>query len=565
MAKLYPETWPNWAQSDYKHAAESKVFQALSALPHDYTVFYSTAWQIRDPRTGARDGEADFILAHPAHGVMILEVKGGRIRYDASLSQWYSMDRFGEEHAIKDPVQQARSSKGALLNKLHELPGWDKRFVTLAYMVAFPDVRVENGALRPDLPRELILDAADLSQIKLRVEAGFAWFQGQEGRSGALGHDRLRLLEGLLARSFTLHSRLGVALEQEEALILQLTEQQMGMLRFIQIHRRALIQGCAGSGKTTLALEKARQLSEQGFQVLLLTFNAPLAEHLRQRAPQNVAVFHFHGLCKHLAEQAGLGYRASRNEQEWFDQVLPGMLFEALAELGPQYDAVIVDEGQDFQETWWETIIELLRDKQTGIWYVFFDDNQNIYRRHASLEKYMSTPSFILNENCRNTRAIHQMVRQFHPTPHLLVSRAPAGRIPELLYFKDERAQENIIKSLLHRLVNEEGVSPAHITVLTTRSPERTVLRPGRTLGNFLLAEWNTPNRRQTDIQISSVHRFKGLENRAIILTGLEDNDPNWLDPLLYVAGSRARTHLVIVAHERNRDRLTALMRQETP
>ncbi len=488
-----------------------------------------------------------------------------RKRYDAALSQWYSTDRFGEERAIKDPVGQVRNSKGALLSKLRELPGWDPRYLMIAYMVVFPDVVSGSAALRPDLPRELLIDAADMNDLTARIEAGFAWFQGHEGRAGALGDDRLRLVEGLLARSFTLHSRLGVELEQDEARILQLTEEQMGVLRFIQSHRRALIEGCAGSGKTTLALEKARQLGEQGFDVLLLTFNAPLAEHLRGRAPQNVDVFHFHGLCKRLADQAGLGYRASRNEQDWFDHVLPEMLFDALIELGPQYDAVIVDEGQDFRDAWWEIIQELLRDKQNGIWYVFFDNNQNIYRRHASLERLMSAPPFTLNENCRNTRAIHQVVRQFHATPDSLISRAPHGRAPEIYYFNSDYEQEAHLKSVLHRLVNEEGIQPAHITLLTTRSPEKTVCLPGRKMGNFVLMEWGNPNLRRADIRVSSVHRFKGLENRAVILTGLEDNDPAWLDPLLYVACSRARAHLVIVAHRRSQPHIEEILKRGNP
>ncbi len=560
MAKIYPERLSQAILDDPKRSAERKVFAALANLPQGYVVFYSVGWQTREPGSGTQDGEADFVLAHPERGLMILEVKGGRIRYDAALGQWYSTDRFEKERAIKDPVTQARNSKGALLSKLRELPNWDVRYLTIAYLVVFPDVMVGNAALRPDLPRELVMDEMDMQDIAARLEAGFRWFQGQEGRAGALGNDRLRLVEGLLARSFTLHSRLGVELEQDEARILQLTEEQVGVLRFIQSHRRALIEGCAGSGKTTLALEKTRQLSEQGFDVLLLTFNAPLAEHLSGRVPQNVDVFHFHGLCKRLAEQARLGYRASQNKQEWFDRVLPEMLLEALIEMGPQYDAVIVDEGQDFRDEWWEIIQELLRDKQNGIWYVFFDNNQNIYRRHASLERRMSAPPFTLNENCRNTRAIHQVVRQFHPAPNLLTSRAPHGHAPEIFYFSSDHEQETHLKSVLHRLVNEEGVQPMHITLLTTRSPEKTVCLPGRKMGNFVLMEWGDPNLRRTDIRVSSVHRFKGLENRVVILTGLEDNDPAWLDPLLYVACSRARTHLVIIAHQRSKDHIEKIL-----
>ncbi len=559
MAKSYPERFPEWALNDPKRSAERKVFDALKALPDSYTFFYSVGWQVRNSKSGARDGEADFVLAHPELGVMILEVKGGQIRYDAERDEWFSADRNGTEYRIKDPVDQARNSKGALLSKLRELPGWGEGFLTLAYLVVFPDVIVERVDLRPDLPRALALDSNDLTALETKLKAGFEWFFGNEQRKGALGYDRLLVLENLLGQSFTLRTPLNVELENEEQRLIELTEAQLSVLQFIQSHRKALIEGCAGSGKTTLALEKARQLGSQGFDVLLLCFNAALAEHLRQCASENVEVFHFHDLCKKMAKEAGLGYRAAHSDQDLYDRVLPEMLFEALAELGPQYDAVIVDEGQDFRDEWWEIIIELLREKQNGIFYVFFDNNQNIYRRHASLESLIVSPPFTLNENCRNTHSIHQVVRQFHPTPHLLTNHAPQGRAPEIFYFASEQEQESALKRVLHHLVNEENVQASQITILTTRSPEKTVCWPGRKMGNFVLTEWGNLNRRKTDILVSSVHRFKGLESRVVVLTGLEDNDPSWLTPLLYVACSRARTHLVVIAHERSKNYLQSI------
>lgn len=559
MAKFYPEHFPAWAQGDPKRSAERKVFDALSQLSPSFCVFYSVAWQARDLKNGARDGEADFVIAHPELGLMILEVKGGQIRYDASQKQWFSKDRQGIEHAIKDPVEQARNSKGALLSKLRELPGWDQRYVTIAYLVVFPDVVVEQTHLRPDLPRQLIVDSRDLLNIEAKVNEGFEWFAGEERRLAGLGAERLRWVEGFLGQSFSLRTPLGVELANEEQRLIELTEEQMKMLRFIQSHRKALIEGCAGSGKTMLALEKARQLAGQGFDTLLVCFNAPLAEHLRQRTPEGVSVFHFHGLCKHLAKEAGIGYRAYRSEEEYYNEVLPKMLLDAIDELGPQYDAIIVDEGQDFRNDWWEILFFLLRDQHQGIFYVFYDSNQNIYRRPASLTQMISAEPFTLWENCRNTRAIHNVIKEFHHDPQALSCRGPEGRAPELFYFSTPHEQEEWVQKALHRLVNEEKVEPSNIVLLTTRSPEKTPFVPGKKFGNFVLMEWGDINLRRNDIRVSSAHRFKGLESRVILVTGLEDNDPSWLNPLLYVACSRARTHLIVVAHERARPQLEIL------
>jgi len=353
-------------------------------------------------------------------------------------------------------------------------------------------------------------------------------------------------------------------LANEEQRLIELTADQMKVLQFIQSHRRVFIEGCAGSGKTMLALEKARQLAGQGFDTLLLCFNAPLAEYLHQRVTDEISVFHFHGLCKHLAKEAGIGYRAHRSEEEYFNEVLPQMLLDAIDELGPQFDAIIVDEGQDFRDEWWEILFFLLRDQHQGIFYVFYDSNQNIYHRPASLTQMISVEPFTLWENCRNTRAIHNVVKGFHHNPTVLTCRGPEGREPEIFYFSTPHEQGERVKKTLHHLVNDEKVEPSNIVLLTTRSPEKTSFVPGKKFGNFVLMEWGDLNLRKNDIRVSSAHRFKGLESRVVILTGLEDNDPSWLNPLLYVACSRARAHLIVVAHERTHAQLENIFRSST-
>src|SRR5271157_5868888 len=97
---------PESILSDPKRNAEQKVFEALSGLDSSFVVFYSVAWQARkDGRT--HDGEADFVIAHPDLGVLVLEVKGGGVSYNGGTGQWTTTDRYGETFAI-DPVEQAR-------------------------------------------------------------------------------------------------------------------------------------------------------------------------------------------------------------------------------------------------------------------------------------------------------------------------------------------------------------------------------------------------------------------------------------------------------------------------
>jgi hypothetical protein len=165
MTKLYPEHLPESVINDPKRQAERKVFDALSKLGAPFVGFYSVAWQSR--RDGrASDGEADFVIAHPELGILVIEVKGGGIAFNAETGEWTTTDRYGESFVI-DPVEQARRSHYTLLHKFKELPEWDRsRFLTIGHAVCFPDFVVRNKALKLDLPREIVIDLDDLQQIQ---------------------------------------------------------------------------------------------------------------------------------------------------------------------------------------------------------------------------------------------------------------------------------------------------------------------------------------------------------------------------------------------------------------
>jgi len=551
MSRCYPKALPESVLQDPAREAEIKTYNALASLPDPFHVFYSVSWIARD-RHHAQDGEADFVVAHPDLGLLVIEVKGGAIAFDSTTGKWTSTSRHGNVYTIKDPVDQARANKHALLSKLQELPGWHG-WITLGHAVAFPDVEVSGGRFRLDLPQVLILDRRKLQDIETAIHDVFAFWQGEDERSSPLGQDRLRLITQLLARSFELRTPLGVELDAEDEQIIRLTEQQMWVLDMLSLHRRAAIQGCAGSGKTMLALEKARRLAAEGFDVLLTCFNVPLAHYLAQHVPDNVDVFNFHDLCKALIEEAGIYATPPRDQDEYYNRFLPETALDAIAELGPQYDAIIVDEGQDFREEWWIVLLSLLHDEEEGILYVFFDDNQMLYEGRTPLPDILRMPPPLsLTRNCRNTQAIHRLVTQFHPHGDVLQCIGPVGRDPVRLTYENHHQLKRSIRRILHELVNENRVNNADIVILTPRGKHRTSLSDGLTLGNFTLV-WRKPQQAH-EIEVSTVHRFKGLERKVVILAEVDPwahRDPETIPRLLYVACSRARTHLIILYNHR--------------
>src|SRR5437868_3130229 len=104
MARTFPRQLPNRVRQDPKRRAEVRLYEALQEqLGVGWRIFYSVAWLGRTHADGApRDGEADFVMAHPAHGILVLEVKGGGIRFDGVLGRWSSTNDEGT-YEIKDP------------------------------------------------------------------------------------------------------------------------------------------------------------------------------------------------------------------------------------------------------------------------------------------------------------------------------------------------------------------------------------------------------------------------------------------------------------------------------
>ena len=79
-------------------SAEDRLAAALEQqLKPPWAIYRNVAW-LDKPTRGAepQDGEADLVVAHPDRGVMVIEVKGGRVQRVGG--RWESVDRNGTAH-----------------------------------------------------------------------------------------------------------------------------------------------------------------------------------------------------------------------------------------------------------------------------------------------------------------------------------------------------------------------------------------------------------------------------------------------------------------------------------
>jgi hypothetical protein len=549
MAYMYPQYL-----LETKSAAERELYKLFQVqLSDEYSVFHSVAWLARGNDSRAYDGEADFLIAHPTLGVLVLEVKGGRLEYNGIRGIWTTTDRYGDAHQLKkDPFIQAKDARYQLWRKLANTGLTASYNYRVCHAVAFPDVTCPHD-IRPDAPAAIVIDQRHLTDLEQAIRRIFAHWGANPSQPGP-GHAGIKALVSLLAPTIELNSYLGSELKLEAEQIKRLTEEQFVLLTTLSRNRRALINGCAGSGKTMLALEKARRLAQEGYSVLFTCFNARLAEWLNTLPYRRdgITITHFHKLCVDMAKRAKVTIPplhsdvVEGDEEFFFGEILPDVLMQATEKLGPQFDAVIVDEGQDFHDAWWIALETLLRDPANAVFYIFSDDNQNIYA--GAEQKYpFQEPSFPLTQNCRNTRHIHNAVVRYYRGDQPINARGPEGRPPVYLSPLPNGEWLSILRRQLHKLVVEESVPTSEIIVLSPRSASTSRIKEGESLGNFVLT-WKRPIS-PNQIECSTIHSFKGLERSIIVLVEVDQMSNEDRDKLLYVGMSRAVHHIIVIGN----------------
>ena len=513
----------------FESNAEQVVWQALrDQLPDDAVLWSNLALSDRKG-----DSEADLVVLWPGVGIATIEVKGGHMTRAVDGS-WVQVHRDGRE-SPSDPVVQAKRTRYALRDfirqhsSLHDL--------RMTHLVAFPFTAIDDDFAAPECPRWMILDSTDVTALAAhKVESAL---RGIEGAAAAQHEHIDEIIRCLTARPGPQRDLLGAIAEREHA-VEKLTAEQSVILRQLRSNPRILVRGGAGTGKSFLAVDQVRRLSREGQRVAFVCYSRGLASFARRRfdslpredRPAYVGTFHNLGVQWGAKPWEGVG-------PDYWESELPVEMLALAAHLtdSDRFDAIVIDEAQDFADSWWPALLSGLRDRSSGGLTIFLDEGQRIFGRQGAPPEHLVTVS--LDENLRNTKQIAQAFGSLAPEQmrYLGDNGQPVQFVPCRTQDAISAADDAVVALM------DAGWPPDAIALLTTgsRHPVQVDRVQSEGTSGYWESFWD-----DTDAFYGSVLGFKGLERPAVVLAVNGFRDPARAREMLYVGMSRARDLLVV-------------------
>ena len=166
MTKLYrPSFISKSIREDSKFKAEVKIFDIIveqsKKLSGDFSSYYNCEFVTHNNN----DGEIDFIVVIPSHGVAFIEVKGGGIKYDNDEDKWSSINSNGEIFEIKNPFKQSMRAEKFYSLKFQKNANLKKYWINTQHIVCFPDMINPQRDLGLSAPNNLIIFRDDLNNF----------------------------------------------------------------------------------------------------------------------------------------------------------------------------------------------------------------------------------------------------------------------------------------------------------------------------------------------------------------------------------------------------------------
>lgn len=342
------------------------------------------------------------------------------------------------------------------------------------------------------------------------------------------------------------------------------------------------ISGPAGSGKSVVLAARAAQLVAEGKDVLVVAFNITLLNFLADSAVRNnpsarknVTWLNFHHWCKRICESTDHEREYSQlwqDGEKFPDNKLCALVGRIIGDDSDidRYDAVIVDEGQDFRPEWWGLLRKVC--KPGGEMLLAADATQDVYGTARSwTDDVMTGAGFAgnwvkLKISYRLPSGLIDYVNDFGRRflPDKGKDLPPAKQLELNLYpchlrwiqVEPGHAASTAVAEMwdLLKLGGQENLSVSDLTVLVDREELGFgIVSHVNKTGTRCIHTFEKDNREgrrkklafymgDARIKVTTLHSFKGWEARALLVCVEHVKDVRAM-ALLYTGLTRLKQH----------------------
>ena len=592
-------------------SGEQNIFNDLNKLPPEYTVIHSTKlfYYDEDEKTIRyerkkiyieTEREIDFIVFHPEKGILCLEAKNFVPTYEKG--EWKTPDGRIMKH--DGPYRQAESVKDALINVFKvSCPEIKCKMTWGVWFYPMEERAFDDKGWPPtDAPKERTLTKESKNNIKEAIDKLFDIEVINYSAPSPLTEKQAEKVREFLIPRFEYVPTPSEKVDFNEQSLNKLLEEQKKVLWFLDEQKMAVIHGIGGTGKTMIAIARAKELAMAGQSVLFLCFNSPLAEYLNLH-------FAFEGITYSTIdsfvvndlkttindpkryEKAAVKYSEEKNRKEFFKK----------------FQHIVVDEGQDFSDIIKEKdnnyqeemgscyVIEALSNaviEQGGTFFFFYDKHQLIYSKDLTSFIDKADSKLSLYVNCRNTTwislttkailnlsyynnsnrcidlkdKIAEEARKNELNKYKTRVDAPRGERTNVYFASVLEENKIILNERIDKYINQLNLQPEDLQNNQRGTTKEIVILTGLTIEDTFISKdikkvkgkekwYYTYN--GYNIEFSTCRKFKGLEANVIILIDIDERffnppknnsyigEPNNL--VFYVGASRAKHYLDII------------------
>lgn len=297
-----------------------------------------------------------------------------------------------------------------------------------------------------------------------------------------------------------------------------------------KIDRPLIVTGCAGSGKSVLAIHKAKELKDQGYSFLFIVFTQTLGSYMKAGINQlglDINSFSTYGKC----------FRKNEDDEWVWGK--------------GHYDFIIVDEAQDFSM---EAIKEL--DKHCRHLYVFGDTAQSLYseflfdhNRTLKMPQLESTLDQRMDDlilNHRLPESIAKVAQYLNTDDDRLVGRCQkkGGNKPKILRFQDFESQCAKVMEIIDNM-NLEDVGILCYHKNTVQAVGEYFTNRGKNIDIYLDNKANIKFD-SGNPKVMTFKSAKGLQFQTVFMVGCDSTIDSYVKDT-YVAMTRSYQDLYIM------------------